>query len=243
MSSNGKTPIIRWVLLVCLIGCFLPIGCETPTGTTEPQGEAVSATESAIEVAPQEPPALREVALEPTKEPPTPEPRTEPKGPEKSPTEPVIEPSQEPPQEPLADKVADSGPEPLPERPGDVVVLEKQTPKTCQTDADCGKRTCVQSGTVCKRTTPICRSGFCVDLKVDVNDTTCNNNTGVCKAPKPTCNETCDCAQGLMCVKGSAGEKGTCIAGFVPTYCCTNPGCPTGKTCEVPGSTATSVCP
>ena len=39
------------------------------------------------------------------------------------------------------------------------------------------------------------------------------------------CETHCDCDQGLMCVEGQ------CLAGFVPVFCCENPGCPAGERC------------
>lgn len=200
-------------------------GVETvqDTSTTEPS----TATETLSE--PKAEPALEpgqepkvEVAPEPKAEPPPVDAGTPEESVMEAPPEPVV-------LEKKPEAVAESTP------------VEKTPPKTCTKDADCGTRTCLQAGKICKRNTPICRAGLCVDLKVDIPDTTCDPQGGVCRAPKPKCAETCDCAQGLMCIKDASGD-GTCIAGIVPVFCCNNGGCPAGKACVQRGG-GSSTCP
>jgi hypothetical protein len=115
------------------------------------------------------------------------------------------------------------------------------TTGTCKQDSDCGKRTCQNNGPDCSQTVPVCSQGQCRTLNQKVLGAQCDNAIGRCRVPKPTCKVDCDCAQGLMCVKGSDG-KGQCIAGFVPVYCCNKPGCPAGKPCKDTAGGA-STCP
>jgi hypothetical protein len=52
-----------------------------------------------------------------------------------------------------------------------------------------------------------------------------------------SCQETCDCPQGLACVSGECRT-----AGIGPVYCCSRPGCPTGEVCLGAGDLPSS-CP
>ena len=151
----------------------------TTENTQEPQKEKVSEPVSEPKTEP---------SPEPTSEPKaekTPEPVSEPK------TEPAPEPQSEPVTESVPDKmVVESVPQPKPEPTKEKVV---EAAKPCTTDADCGKRTCVQNGQDCDRSTPICSQGFCKVLFVQVTNTTCDSQTGVCKAAPITCTNRCDC--------------------------------------------------
>ncbi len=108
----------------------------------------------------------------------------------------------------------------------------------CKTDADCGKPSCrngLLPGT-CTQTTPLCQNGRCSTKTQTVQNATCDRNTGRCVTKTSQCKTHCDCSQGFMCAQGK------CISGFVPTYCCTKPGCPAGARCYNPDG-STGQCP
>ena len=207
-----------------------PVPGEQTASEQSPQSESAQAEKTQTEAAEERqstpdataPDTITNESVEdkaPTPDKNTPEPQPEPTQSEKTFTEePHIEPAVP------EQNIPESQPEMLPELPP----KEQPPVKTCKTDKDCGKRTCLQKGKVCTRHTPICRAGKCIVDTKHINNTTCQPSTGVCKAPTQGCKNLCDCTQGLLCTPGD----GKCVAGIVPEYCCDKPGCPTGKACK-----------
>lgn len=54
--------------------------------------------------------------------------------------------------------------------------------------------------------------------------------------PVAPCKSLCDCTQGQIC------NGGKCINDKVPSYCCTNPGCPAGQLCTFPDLLKKGIC-
>ncbi|MCB9642632.1 MAG: hypothetical protein H6728_06110 [Myxococcales bacterium] len=98
------------------------------------------------------------------------------------------------------------------------------------------KLSCSQSGTSCVQTTPGCSGTQCTVKTTTIANASCDSTTGKCSPKTAGCQSNCDCTQGLLCANGQ------CIAGIVPAYCCTNPGCPAGSTCQNPDKTS-GTCP
>ena len=74
----------------------------------------------------------------------------------------------------------------------------------CTKNADCGKSTCTQLGTLCQQTDPVCQSGACTSAVKLVNNGTCSSATGKCTASSG-CKKDADCGKpscmqlGTMC--------------------------------------------
>jgi len=109
----------------------------------------------------------------------------------------------------------------------------------CKSDADCPRPACSGS-TLCMQSVYKCTAGSCLVTKTPKPGTRCDAPTGKCVSKSAGCKSHCDCAQGLMCVKSSAGNR--CIAGTKPTYCCSKSNCPSGKSCTYANGTS-GVCP
>ncbi len=112
--------------------------------------------------------------------------------------------------------------------PGRDAGVRRDAGGTCSVPADCGAARCSNlAGGACLETTPTCAFGFCSSTTTNHPGTRCDATSGMCTGTGPrACTVDCDCAQGLMCVAG------TCLAGFVPTYCCAHAGCPMGSSCS-----------
>ncbi len=103
----------------------------------------------------------------------------------------------------------------------------------CQSNADCGRATCRQSGTSCVRTVPSCVNGVCRTSSV-TSSGFCNTSSGACTSVA-FCKTTCDCPQGQACRQTGPlpipGQQGVCIRTRTPTYCCDKAGCPSRHAC------------
>ncbi|MCA9665232.1 MAG: hypothetical protein KC503_06575 [Myxococcales bacterium] len=96
---------------------------------------------------------------------------------------------------------------------------------TCNTVSRSVSRNCTQNGSNCIQRTPGCTSNLQCVTVAQIIKGTCNPATGVCTPSVGKCKVDCDCNQGLLCSNGS------CIAGFVPAYCCDKSGCPANQRC------------
>jgi hypothetical protein len=106
----------------------------------------------------------------------------------------------------------------------------------CSSDGDCGAPSCRNMGPNCTQFLPTCLMGTCISRTMRVTGGRCDTTSGMCTGGMVSCANLCDCPQGLICVSGS------CLAGIVPEWCCTNAGCPSGDMCtNADGSSGT--CP
>ncbi len=109
-------------------------------------------------------------------------------------------------------------------------------PVSCKSACDCDTgQDCINS--ICQATTnPV----FCCDdpqkCPTGASCKDKSNKAGTCPAKPRACKTVCDCVQGEACTNG------TCQPSSNPTYCCDNPGCPTGKGC-VSNANLSGVCP
>ena len=85
----------------------------------------------------------------------------------------------------------------------------------CKTNADCGKPSCLQAGSICQQSTPSCLSGTCTIQIGVAPGAKCDSASGLCKTSSVKCKKDTDCG------------KSSCIQ--VTSFCHqTNPKCLSG---------------
>lgn len=97
--------------------------------------------------------------------------------------------------------------------------------KTCQSDGDCGVKTCrAASGGSCVQNYESCINGTCRKRSSFVPSSLCDGS-GICR-PSVLCKAHCDCPQGQGCLNGQC--RTTPGTQYV---CCSKPNCPSGAVC------------
>ena len=99
----------------------------------------------------------------------------------------------------------------------------------CNVDCDCPQgQACTASGACVETTEPTwcCDNAGCPLGEACIDTNGASSTCVECESP-------CDCPQGRAC-----SASGLCIETSAPTWCCDNPGCPTGESCLSAAGTA-----